>query len=105
MARSVAAIQNHRGPSQDPPPQSKDADEESGHKHFEELLQEVRIALPGMQILFAFLLTVPFTQRFSSLDAGSKAWYFASLLTAAGTSVFLIAPTAFHRLQHGKVHI
>ncbi|MBA3303943.1 MAG: hypothetical protein H0U26_08745 [Acidimicrobiia bacterium] len=64
-----------------------------------ELLNELRVALPGVQVLFAFLLTVPFTQRFDVLDAGDRRVYFATVLLTAATSGFLIAPAAHHRLR------
>lgn len=64
-----------------------------------ELLNELRVALPGVQVLFAFLLTVPFTQRFTTLsDAQEKVYYVTLLLTTAAT-ILLIAPSAHHRLQ------
>jgi Kef-type K+ transport system membrane component KefB len=63
-----------------------------------ELLQELRVALPGVQVLFAFLLTVPFSQRFDKLDAGQKRVYFAAVLATAVSSLLLIAPAANHRL-------
>ena len=64
-----------------------------------ELLNELRVALPGVQVLFAFLLTVPFTQRFSTLsDAQEKVYYVTLMLTTAAT-ILLIAPSAHHRLQ------
>jgi hypothetical protein len=63
-----------------------------------ELLQEVRVAQTGTQILFAFLLGVPFTQRFAEITSFQRTVYYATLLAAAAASVFLIAPTAYHRL-------
>ena len=64
-----------------------------------ELLNELRVALPGVQVLFAFLLTVPFTQRFSQVSDVQEDAYFASFLCAAVATVLLIAPSAYHRLQ------
>ena len=64
-----------------------------------ELLNELRVALPGVQVLFAFLLTVPFTQRFSQVTGVQEDAYFASFLCAALATVLLIAPSAYHRLQ------
>jgi cobalamin synthase len=64
-----------------------------------ELLQELRVALPGVQILFAFLLTVPFAQGFERVTSFQRNLFFAVLLaTAVSTSCF-IAPTATHRLR------
>lgn len=64
-----------------------------------ELLNEIRVVLPGAQVLFAFLLTLPFTQRFDSLTALDRDAYFAAFIcTAIGTSMFM-APSANHRLR------
>jgi Family of unknown function (DUF6328) len=63
-----------------------------------ELLQEVRVAQTGTQILFAFLLGVPFTQRFAAVTSFQQTVYFVTLLSAAGASAFLIAPSAYHRI-------
>jgi Family of unknown function (DUF6328) len=64
-----------------------------------ELLQELRVALPGVQFLFAFLLTVPFANRFAEVTSFQKTAYFVALLTTAASAVFMIAPTATHRLR------
>jgi phosphoglycerol transferase MdoB-like AlkP superfamily enzyme len=64
-----------------------------------ELLQELRVALPGVQVLFAFLLTVPFSQGFGRLTAFQKDLYFTILLATALASILFIAPTAYHRLR------
>ena len=63
-----------------------------------ELLQEVRVAQTGTQILFAFLLGVPFTQRFGDVTSFQQTVYFGTLLAAAVASAFLIAPSAYHRI-------
>jgi hypothetical protein len=63
-----------------------------------ELLQELRVVLTGVQILFAFLLTLPFTARFGHLDARSQLLYAVTLLSTALATVVLIAPVSFHRL-------
>jgi hypothetical protein len=64
-----------------------------------ELLNELRVALPGVQVLFAFLLAMPFTQRFENLAARDKAVFFAGLLATLVASALLIAPSAHHRLR------
>jgi hypothetical protein len=64
-----------------------------------ELLNELRVALPGVQVLFAFLLTIPFTNKFSELNRIDTAVYFMALLLCAIASGFLIAPSAHHRLR------
>jgi len=64
-----------------------------------ELLNELRVALPGVQILFAFLLTVPFTQRFGDVTDFQRDLFFATLVATGVSAVCLIAPTATHRLR------
>jgi hypothetical protein len=64
-----------------------------------ELLNELRVALPGVQVLFAFLLAVPFTQRFQRLTDSQEYAFFLSLLCTTGGSALLIAPSAYHRLR------
>src|SRR5262245_39425389 len=71
-------------------------------RNFSELLQELRVAQTGVQILFAFLLTLPFTQRFGALAASQRAVYLSTLATAALATVCLIAPVSHHRILFGK---
>jgi hypothetical protein len=68
------------------------------NRNIAEVLQELRVAEVGVQILFAFLLTLPFSQRFTHLHEQERRIYFATLLLAAGSSALFIAPTAFHRI-------
>jgi hypothetical protein len=76
------------------------ADErERTERQMAELLQELRVALPGVQILFAFLLTVPFAQGFARVTSFQKDLFFATLLCTAISTACLIAPTATHRLR------
>jgi membrane-associated HD superfamily phosphohydrolase len=63
-----------------------------------ELLQELRVALPGVQVLFAFLLAVPFQQNFTKITAFQEKVYFATLLLTAISAVLLISPSAYHRI-------
>jgi fatty acid desaturase len=63
-----------------------------------ELLNELRVALPGIQILFAFLLVVPFSNRFSVITSLQRNVYMLSFLTAAVATTLLIAPSAMHRI-------
>ena len=76
--------------------------EESPHeradRNLAELLQELRVALPGVQVLFAFLLTVPFSARFEDLTNFQEKLYFGILLGAALSTALFIAPTAGHRI-------
>jgi amino acid transporter len=64
-----------------------------------ELLNELRVVLPGVQVMFAFLLVVPFSQRFGVLDGRERAIFFVAFLASAIASVFLIAPSTHHRIQ------
>jgi hypothetical protein len=72
-------------------------------RNFNEQLQELRIAQAGVQILFAFLLTLPFQQRFTILDSTQRSIYFVTLIAAALSVVFFTAPVATHRVlfRHG----
>jgi len=75
-----------------------ETEEQRLDRNLEELLGELRVALPGVQVLFAFLLVVPFNTRFGSLSPGQERLYLATLLSAGLASALLIAPTAHHRL-------
>jgi hypothetical protein len=66
-------------------------------RNFAELLQELRVAQTGVQILFAFLLTLPFTNRFAKVSALDKVVYVVTLVSAAAAAAFLIAPVSAHR--------
>lgn len=79
---------------------SADEDEkERLNRKLGELMQELRVALPGVQVLFAFLLTLPFTGRFPKDNSLQRGTYFTAFLFAALASAFLIAPSAYHRLR------
>jgi hypothetical protein len=67
-------------------------------RNLAELLQELRVAITGVQILFAFLLGLAFTSRFATLDAFEKTLYTIALLSTAIATLLLIAPVSFHRL-------
>ena len=67
-------------------------------RNYAELLQELRVTQTGVQILFAFLLTLAFTQRFPQIDSFQRATYVVTLLFAAAAAALLIAPVAFHRV-------
>jgi hypothetical protein len=64
-----------------------------------ELLQELRVVIPGVQVLLAFLLTAPFQQRFAELPGSMRNAFFASIVCATLATAFLIAPSAHHRLR------
>ena len=74
-------------------------DESKLDRELIELLNELRVTLPGVQVLFAFLLTVPFANRFQQVTELQKSVYFVALLSAAAGCVFLIAPTPYHRIR------
>ena len=76
-----------------------ETEDERLDRELEELLQELRIALPGVQILFAFLLVVPFNNRFSETDDLQRNVWFAALLLALGAVACFITPTAYHRIR------
>ena len=85
-----------------------DDEDDRTDRQMTELLQELRIALPGVQILFAFLLTVPFAQGFTRVTGFQRDLFFAVLLTTAASTACFIAPTATHRLrfhQHDRAYI
>ncbi|MET7439316.1 DUF6328 family protein [Streptomyces sp. NPDC004082] len=70
---------------------------ERADRNFAELLQELRVVQTGVQILFAFLLTLAFTQRFPSLDTVQRATYVTTLLLAVLAAALFVAPAALHR--------
>ena len=64
-----------------------------------ELLNELRVVLPGVQVLFAFLLTIPFTDRFVDLTTVQRDLYFATFCATIVSTALLLTPTAYHRLR------
>ncbi len=81
---------------------TKEDPQERTAREMIELLQELRIVIPGVQVLFAFLLTVPFNQRFTELNTVQRDVFFATLLCTAAATALLIAPSAHHRLLFRK---
>jgi hypothetical protein len=82
-------------------PQDPDADEPELAKlnrNLNELLQELRISEVGVQILFAFLIALPFTSRFGSVSQAVKDVYVITLLLAVMSSALMISPAAYHRI-------
>ncbi len=74
-------------------------------RNLNELLQELRVVQTGVQILTGFLLTVPFSSRFDALDDLQRTTYLAVLVGSVLTTVFVVAPVAFHRVlfrQHER---
>ncbi|KAK1186525.1 DUF6328 family protein [Streptomyces sp. NBS 14/10] len=76
--------------------------EEQADRKWAELLQEVRVTQTGMQILFAFLLTVAFTPRFQSLGHADRTIYVVTVLLGAAATGALIAPVSLHRIVTGR---
>jgi len=84
-------------------------DDQNRHdRQLGEMLQETRVAMPGVQVLFAFLLAVPFQQRFEETTSFQRDMYLATVLLAAAATISFIAPSAYHRVQferHDKKHL
>ncbi|NUS74524.1 MAG: amine oxidase [Corynebacteriales bacterium] len=72
------------------------------NRNFAEILQEIRVAQTGVQILFAFLLTIPFTLRFETTDGFQQGVYLTTLLLTVGATGLLVGPVAYHRLTSGR---
>ena len=85
--------------SADRRPDRDESEKERLDRNLGELLQELRVALPGVQVLFAFLLVVPFNQRFPDITGFQRNVYFVTLLLATAATACLIAPTAHHRIE------
>jgi hypothetical protein len=85
--------------------QPYERDESAAHRldrNYNELLQELRVAQTGVQILFAFLLSIAFQQRFALLQDYQRVIYLVTLIAAALAAVLLIAPVAVHRLLFAR---
>ena len=80
------------------PSEGTEEEQERENRRLIELLNELRVALTGVQVTFAFLLTVPFTQRFAQVTEFQRYTYFVTLLCAAVAVALLIAPGAQHRM-------
>jgi O-antigen/teichoic acid export membrane protein len=77
-------------------------------RNLDELLQELRVASIGVQVLFGFLLSLPFTTRFSSLDDAQRTLYVLDLVFAALAAALFLAPVSYHRLvfrRHVKLRL
>jgi Family of unknown function (DUF6328) len=86
----------------DPGSGRDESERERLDRNLSELLQELRVALPGVQVLFAFLLTIPFAQRFSQLTTAQERIYLGILLATTISAALLIAPSAYHRINFRK---
>ena len=74
------------------------ADRDELRKRYEVLLQELRVSVPGVQVLSAFLLTAPFSQRFDELDEWGRRAYGVSLISSMLSVICLVGPILLHRL-------
>jgi hypothetical protein len=77
---------------------AEETKEERIDRELIELLNELRVALPGVQVLFAFLLIVPFSNGYVRMTAAQKDIFFATFISTALATAFLIAPSANHRI-------
>ena len=75
-----------------------ESEAERDDRNLAEILQELRVAGLGVQVLFGFLLSLPFTNRFTQLSHGQRGLYLASLVLAAAATALLLGPVAYHRL-------
>jgi hypothetical protein len=80
-------------------PERNETPHERLDRNLTELVGELRVALPGVQVLFAFLLTVPFNQRFADTTQFQKDVYLITLLSTAVATALLLAPSTLHRIQ------
>jgi len=83
---------------QEEPDPRDESEEERDDRNLAELLQELRVAGLGVQVLFGFLLSLPFTSQFSKLGSGERDLYLATLVLAAVATALLLGPVAYHRL-------
>ena len=81
------------------PQDADESEQERLNRQLNELLQEIRVAMPGVQILFAFLLAVPFNERFEETTDFQVKVYLFTLICAGVASACFIAPTAYHRIM------
>ncbi len=90
--------------------QPRPTEEEVARDRYRELLEELRTVQPGVQVLFAFLLTAPFSSRFEQLDDLGRAGYMTALVLAGLAVTTFLAPTSFHRVaprddRHHRIRV
>ena len=86
----------------------EESEKQRTQRQITELLQELRVVITGVQVLFAFLLTIPFAQRFQGVDEFQQTVYFVTLLLTTLSAALLMAPTSYHRLrfhQRDRQHV
>jgi hypothetical protein len=107
-ATSDGAVPEQRGDGPGASEREKSADGrgerplERADRNMIEMLQELRVAQTGVQILFAFLLSLSFTERFTRIDDFQRWTYVVTLLLTAVTTGLLVAPAAIHRMLFGR---
>ena len=87
---------------------SGESNQERVNRELIELLNELRVALPGVQVLFAFLLAVPFATGWKNVTDFQRDVFFVAFLCTAAATALLIAPSAYHRIrwrEHDKEHM
>src|SRR5277367_101040 len=97
-------------PRDEPPRDDRRAESEASRddRNLAELLQELRVAGLGVQVLFGFLLGLPFTLKFGQLSTAQRDLYSGEVVLAALATALLVGPVAYHRLvfrQHQKEHL
>jgi MFS family permease len=100
-----ASPANHDRAGPPEPARPDETEAERDDRNLIELLQELRVAGLGVQVLFGFLLSLPFTNRFAELSHPQRALYVVSVVLAAFATALLVGPVAYHRLvfrQHRK---
>lgn len=79
--------------------QQDDARDDEDRERYRELLEELRTIIPGVQVLFAFLLTVPFSSRFADLDDVGVRVFALALVAVGLAAVVFLTPAAYHRIS------
>jgi phosphatidylserine synthase len=88
--------------SDETPTSGGETEKERVDRELIEFLNEVRVVLPGVQVLFAFLLTLPFSGRFEDIDGVERFAYVVAFFATAFAAVLMITPSSFHRLRFRK---
>ena len=92
------AAERHPGSGRD------ETEQERADRNLQEMLGELRVALPGVQVLFAFLLAVPFQQNFTKITPFQEKVYFVTLMSTTASAICLIAPSVHHRIEFRHQH-
>ena len=96
---AAAVTTRTRAARQTRPAMADESEKERVDRELIELLNGLRVALPGVQVLFAFLLVLPFQQPFAETSAEDQAVYTLAILSSALAAALLIAPSMYHRLN------